>query len=477
MRFAHLTCALATGLALALVAGLVAGLAAAPAVASAPAPDEAMFRAIYRELVEINTTDSRGDTVKAARAMAARLIAGGLPRADVKVLSSGPRKGNMVARLRGTTAMKPMLLAAHIDVVEARREDWQFDPFKLQEVGGYFRGRGTVDDKAMAAIFVANLIRLHREGVKPGRDIILALTTDEELADSPHNGMHWLIDHHRKLIDAEFAINEGGGGTLIDGKPVRLNLQLAEKIYRSFRLEVKDPGGHSAMPRRDTAINRLAEALVRLSNFEFPARLNEVTRAYFAGIGRQSPEVLAAIKSLEAGDTSPQAISALIKRPAYNVQLRTTCVATMLAAGHAENALPQSASATVNCRLLPDEQPAFVEAEIRKAVADDRVTVVPLGAIVESPVTALSPAVLKAVETIAAEMWPGVPVIPTQSGGYTDSRWLRRAGVATYGVSGLFTEEGRSGAHGLNEQVGVAELLAAREFLYKLVKTLAATGP
>ncbi len=437
---------------------------------------ETAFRSIYKELVETNTTDSSGDTLKAARAMEARLLAGGLPKADVQVLSTAPRKGNLVARLRGTGAHRPLLLAAHIDVVEARREDWELDPFKLQEVGGYFRGRGVLDNKAMAAIFVDMLIRLRAEGWRPARDIILALTTDEELAASPHNGMQFLLEKHRALIDAELAINEGGGGVLRGGKPVRLNLQLAEKVYLSFRLEVKDAGGHSATPRRENAIYRLAEGLVRLSKLEFPARLNAVTSAYFArAAALEPPEVQAAIKSLQAGSASPEALSALSARPTYNALLRTTCVATMLEAGHAENALPQSARATVNCRLLPDERPDTVEAALKRALADDRITVAPLGMVVESPATPLSPVVLETVERISATMWPGVPVIPTQSSGYTDSRWLRRAGIPTYGVSGIFSEEGRSGVHGLNEQVGVAELLAGREFLYRLVRRLA--GP
>lgn len=447
----------------------------ATTVAATRGPDEELFRAIYRELVEINTTASAGDTLRAAKAMAARLTAAGWPRGDVEVLSTGPRKGNMVATLRGTGSQRPILLAAHIDVVEAKREDWSFDPFKLQEIDGYFRGRGTVDNKAMAAILVTNLIRYRNEGLKPERDIILALTTDEEIADSTHNGMRWLLENRRKLIDAEFAINEGGSGSMRNGQRVRLNVQLAEKVYRSFRLEVKDPGGHSATPRRDNAIYRLAEGLVRLSKFEFPARLNAVTSTYFELATRlETPEVKAAIKALQAGDARPEIIAPLSARPAYNAQIRTTCVATMVEAGHAENALPQSARATVNCRLLPDEQPLAVEAMLKQAVGDERIAVLPLGNVIESPASPLSPAVMNAVEAIAAAMWPGVPVVPTQSNGYTDSRWLRRAGIPTYGVSGLFSEEGRSGVHGLNEQVGGDELFASKEFLYRLVKKLTA---
>ena len=449
-------------------------LAASPLAAQTRGgPDEALFRSIYRQLVEINTTNSVGDTVAAAQAMAKRLIDAGLPADDVKVLSSGPRKGNLVARLRGTGAKKPLLLVAHMDVVEAKREDWDFDPFKLQEVDGYFRARGSVDDKAMASIFVANLIRYKSEEFRPERDIILALTSDEELSDSVHDGMRWLLENHRGLIDAEFALNEGGAGTLRDGKPVSANIQLAEKVYRTFTFEVKDPGGHSAQPRRDNAITKLAEGLVRLADFEFPARLNSVTAAWLKILTRlDAPEVRAALETLEKGDNRPESIKALTQRPSWNLAIRTTCVATMLEAGHAENAMAQTARATVNCRLLPDENPDNDERALKQVVADAKISVIPVGSVVDSPASPMSPLVLKAVEEISAEMWPGVPVIPTQSGGYTDSRWLRKYGVPAYGVSGLFSEEGKSGVHGLNEQVGVKELFESKEFLYRLVKRL-----
>ena len=456
------------------ISTLLMGTALACGAARAePAGDKALFRSIYKELVEINTTESTGDTLVAATAMAKRLTDAGFPAADVQVLSSGPRKGDMVARLRGTGAKKPMLLMAHMDVVEARREDWAFDPFVLQEADGYFRARGSIDDKAMAAIFVANLIRLRNEGARPERDIILALTTDEELADSPHDGTHWLLENHRDLIDAEFSLNEGGGGTLRDGKPVSSNIQLSEKVYRSFRLEVKDPGGHSALPRRDNAITRLAEGLVRIADYEFPARLNPVTGAYLQIVTKlDAPEVKSALAALLAGDNRPEVIAPLSKRPGYNAQIRTTCVATMLEAGHAENALAQTARATINCRLLPDENPDDVERGLKAAVKDDRIAVIPLGTVVDSPASPMSPEILQAVEQISADMWPGVPVIPTQSGGYTDSRWLRKYGVPAYGVSGVFSEEGKSGVHGLNEQVGVKQLFDAKEFLYRLVSRL-----
>jgi acetylornithine deacetylase/succinyl-diaminopimelate desuccinylase-like protein len=458
--------------------GLVAAVAlSTTACAQELTPKQKEFRRIYQELVEINTTNSAGDTVRAAEAMAAELKAGGLPAADVQVISSSPRKGDMVARLRGTGAKKPMLLIAHIDVVEAKREDWNFDPFKLQEVDGYFRGRGSIDDKAMASIFVANLIEYAKEGFRPDRDIILALTTDEELSDSPDDGAHYLLDHNRDLIDAEFAINEGGGGVLRDGKPFRMSVQHAEKVYQTYVLEVTDPGGHSASGRRDNAIYRLADALRRLGQFDFPASLNPVTRSFFERMAAAETGPAAdAIKALLAGSTDQPALMPLTVRPEYNSVIRTTCVPTLLDAGHAENALPQTARATVNCRILPDQPVADVEATLNRVIADDKVKVTPKGKAVLSPASPISPDFMRTVETPAAEMWPGVPVIPTMSGGYTDSRWLRNAGIPAYGVSGLFTDPVNSGVHGLNEQVRVKQLYESKEYLYRLVKALAAPG-
>jgi acetylornithine deacetylase/succinyl-diaminopimelate desuccinylase-like protein len=458
------------------IALLLTSLAAGTAGGQELTPGQKALREIYQELVEINTTESAGDTLRAAEAVATRLKAAGFPSADIHVISSGPRKGNLVARLRGTGARKPILLLAHLDVVEAKREDWKFDPFKLQEVDGYFRARGSIDDKAMASIFVANLIEYHRQGFKPDRDIILALTTDEELSDSPHDGAHYLLDHHRELIDAEFAINEPGHGVLRDGKPFQLPIQHAEKVYQTYVLEVKDRGGHSASGRRDNAIYWLADALQRLSQFDFPVRLNAVTRAFFEhAVAFEQPPTANAIKAMLAGHTDDAAaMMPLTTRPEYNAIIRTTCVPTRLEAGHAENALPQTARATVNCRILPDDV-ADVEHTLERVIADDRVKIAPKGRAVLSPASPINPEIMHAVESLANEMWPGVPVIPIMSGGYTDSRWLRNAGIPAYGVSGLFTDGPDSGVHGLNEHVGIKEFYQGKEFLYRLVKTLA--GP
>jgi acetylornithine deacetylase/succinyl-diaminopimelate desuccinylase-like protein len=440
-------------------------------------PQQQAFREIYKELVEINTTDSVGDTVKSAEAMAARLRGSGIPAADIQVISSGPRKGNMVARLRGTGARKPILLIAHMDVVEAKREDWAFDPFKLQEVDGFFRARGSIDDKAMASIFVVNLIEYAKEGFKPDRDIILALTADEELSDSPHDGAHYLLDHYRDLIDAEFAINEGGQGVLRAGKPFRMSVQLAEKVYQTYVLEVTDRGGHSASGRRDNAIYVMADALRRLGQFDFPVALNPVTRAFFERMATvETGQMAEAIEAMLAGRSDDVTIAPLTNRQDYNAVIRTTCVPTQMAAGHAENALPQTVRTTVNCRILPDQPVEEVARTLARVIADDRVKIIPKGTAVLSPASPINPDVMRTIETLSNEMWPGVPVIPVMSGGYTDSRWLRNSGIPSYGVSGLFIDLPTSGVHGFNEQVGVKELYDSKEYLYRLVKQLAAPG-
>ena len=458
-----------------LLACVVTVIAVADAAeAQAPSPQQQAFRDIYRELVEIDTTDS-GDTLKAAEAMAERLRAARFRNSDIRVISTGPRKGNLVARLRGTGERKPLLLLAHIDVVPPG-DGWQHDPFTLVEADGYFHGRGVIDDKAMAAIFLANLIEYHREGFKPERDIIVALTTDEELAHSPHNGVKWILDNERALIDAEFALNEGGGGALRNGRPFRLAVQLAEKVYQTYVLEVTDTGGHSASPRRDSPIYRLSAALTRLAQFDFPPRLNQVTRINFEKLAEtEAPTMAAAIKALLAGSNDPVALAPLSANATYNAQMRTTCVATLLEAGTVENALPQTARATVNCRILPDEPVEDTANVLARVIADEKVTITPKGRPMAAPPSPPHPDV-QAVARLADELWPGIPVQPTMSAGYTDNRWLRNAGIPAYGVSGLFSDQGRNGVHGRNERVPVKSVYASKEFLYRLVKQLAAPG-
>jgi acetylornithine deacetylase/succinyl-diaminopimelate desuccinylase-like protein len=435
--------------------------------------DQAALREIYRELVEINTTDSVGDNTQAAEAMAARLRAAGFPAADVQVLAPAPRKGNLVARFRGTGARKPLLLLAHLDVVEARREDWTTDPFTLVEKDGYFYGRGTSDDKAMAAIFVDTLIRLKREGFRPTRDIILALTADEELgSSSKYNGVRWLLANHRSLIEAELAINEGGGGEIRGGRHTVNRLQTGEKVPINFRLEVTNPGGHSSRPPKDNAIYQLAEGLVRLSGFEFPASLNETTRMYFERTASQHSGQLADdMRGAAKTPPDPAALARLSADSVYNSTLRTTCVATRLEGGHATNALPQTARATVNCRVLPGEKPEDVQATLVRVLASDKITVTATGEFIASPPSPLNPDLMSRVERITTEMWPGALVIPSMSTGATDSRWLRNAGIQSYGVSGLFYARD-SRAHGMDEHVSVSAFYEGQTFLYRLVKDL-----
>jgi acetylornithine deacetylase/succinyl-diaminopimelate desuccinylase-like protein len=456
---------------------LAAMLWGAAAVAQQPTAVQRDLRDIYRELVEINTTDSSGSCTEAARAMGARLRAGGLAEADVHILvpPGNAKKGNLVARYRGTGARKPLLLLAHIDVVEARREDWKRDPFKLTEEDGFFYARGASDDKAMAAAFVANLVRLRAENFRPERDLILALTCDEEIIPSDYNGVQFLLGSHRGLIDAELALNEGGGGQLDRaGKPVRLSIQAGEKVFQSYRLEVSNPGGHSAQPRKDNAIYQLAGGLARLGGFDFPFKLLPVTRAYFeklSGIveGAASGDIRAMLR--EPPDQA--AVARLSQNAAYNAQIRTTCVATMASAGEASNALPQRAQAVVNCRILPGESVPEVRSTLVRVLANDRIGVTPMGEATLSPPSPLTDAILGPVQSIAGQMWPGVPLVPTMSAGATDGRFLNNAGIPTYGISGMFSEPETANIHGVNERLPVRSLYEGQEFLHRLVKAVA----
>ena len=443
--------------------------------AAAAEGSDPLLRDIFKELVEINTTDSAGDTTRAAEAMAARLRAAGLAGEEVQVLTPFPRKGNLVARLRGTGARRPLLLVAHLDVVEARREDWSVDPFTFLEKDGYYWGRGSTDDKAMAAIFVRNLIRFRQEGFRPDRDIILALTADEEGGD--HNGVDWLIKNHRARIDAQYGINEGGRGIISRGRYLANQVQASEKVYQSYRLEVKNPGGHSSMPVRDNAIYRLAEALTRLAAFDFPPRLNEVTRAYFERMSALETEPLAAdMKAVTRVPPDPEAVARLARSPFFNAQMRTTCVATQLEGGHAENALPQRARAVVNCRILPGQPAAEVQQTLVKVLADPQLGVTPVGQAHPSPPSPLLPEVMQPIETVTQGLWPGLPVVPIMGTGATDSLYLREAGIPMYGVSGIFGDVDDVRAHGRDERIGVQQLYEGQEFLYRLVKVLSSNA-
>jgi acetylornithine deacetylase/succinyl-diaminopimelate desuccinylase-like protein len=436
--------------------------------------EQKRFHAIYKELVETNTSHSVGDNTLAARRMAKHLQDAGFAAADIEILEPFPKKGNLVLRMKGDGSKKPLLLLAHLDVVEALRADWKTDPFVLQETDGYFTARGSSDDKAMAAAFVSILSQLKREGYKPKRDLILALTSDEERGDVPSNGVYWLVNNRRALIEAELGLNEGGGGELRNGKPFLNRLQVAEKMYTSYRFTVRNPGGHSSLPVPENAIYTLSDALGRLSTHRFPVKLAEVTRAYFERSAKLAPpgQLADDMRAVGAGTADAAVYDRLSAQAFYNAQLRTTCVATMLQGGHAENALPQSATAVVNCRILPHDDPAAVDAEVRR-IAGSKVEVTSLNPPLASPPSPLRPDVMAIIEGLTNEMWPGVPVVPSMSSGATDSRFLRNIGIPAYGISGIFIEPSDYRAHGLDERVPQASLYAGREFLYRLVKRLA----
>ena len=464
-----------------LVGSALAGLLSAAPHSAAQLPRthwDSVARSLLEELVEINTQNSDGSTLQAAHAMAARLRAAGFPDSDVVVLENAPRKGNLVARLRGrSTGKKPLLLLSHIDVVEAKPEDWTLPPYQFVERDGLFFGRGVADDKDEAAIHLAILMRLKAENYVPDRDIIVALTTDEEGGGA--NGVAWLLQNHRQLIDAEFAFNEGGGGRVRDTVRVSHDVQASEKKVQNFMLEVTNPGGHSSVPRRDNAITQLATALTRIGPDIFPVRLNEVTREYFARLAplveKENPDLARAMRTIVRDERDSAAAALVSQDPRYNSQLRTTCVATMLEGGHARNALPQRARAYVNCRVLPDETPEYVKSVLERVIGDTGVRVVAQGSARNSPPSPLTPALMAEIERITREMWPGVPVLPTMSTGATDGLYLRNAGIPTYGVSGLFYPE--TYAHGMNERIPAKAFYEGLEFMYRLVRAVTGGRP
>ena len=435
--------------------------------------EQKRFHAIYKELVETNTTHSSGDNTLAARRVAKHLKDAGFADADLQIFEPFPKKGNLVVRLKGDGSKKPLLLLAHLDVVEALRSDWKTDPFSLREDEGFFTARGSIDDKSMAAAFVSIFAQLKREGFRPKRDIILALTADEERGDVPSNGVYWLVNNKRELLEAELGINEGGGGELKDGKPFILRMQVAEKMYTTYQFTVRNPGGHSSLPVPENAIYVLAEALGRVSGHKFPVKLSEGTRSYFERSAKVSSGQLADdMRAVASGEADDKTIERLSQSAFFNAQLRTTCVATRVQAGHAENALPQSATAIVNCRILPHDDAKAVDTEVQR-LAGSKVEVKQLNPPLASPPSPLRPDVVKVVESLTQQMWPGVPVIPSMSTGATDSRFLRNLGMPVYGVSGLFVDPADYRAHGLDERITQKALYEGREFMYRLVRQLA----
>ncbi len=462
-------------------------LMSAPAFAEPAADDEASFRALYKELVETNTSLSAGSCTLAAARMAARLKAAGF--ADTQLLPFAapdhPQEGGLVALYPGRDPKaKAILLLAHLDVVEAKREDWSRDPFVLVEENGNFYARGAVDDKAEAAIWVDTLVRLRRENFRPRRTIKLALTCGEETAGA-FNGAEWLVKNKRDLIDAAFALNEGAAGELgADGHRIALDIQAGEKTAQNFRLEVTNRGGHSSRPVKDNAIYHLAAALTRISAYDFPPQFTDGNRAYFSGMAKieaakGEANVAAAMNAFVKNPDDAAAIALVSARdPTWNATLRTTCVATMLDAGHATNALPQRARANINCRIFPGVAPEAVRRELETLVADPAVTVTQLETRgPSSPPPPLTREVLGPVEKLAAQYWPGVPVLPILQPGATDGQFLNAAGIPTYGFEPVFIGPDLGNIHGLNEYVSVKALLEGRDFLYRLVRLYAQNPP
>jgi acetylornithine deacetylase/succinyl-diaminopimelate desuccinylase-like protein len=447
---------------------------ATPAQTTRPAPEQQLAHDIYKQFIEIPSGFTTGSTTPVAEAAAARLKAAGFSDSDIFLGGANPKKENLVVRYHGSGKRKPVLLLAHIDVVEAKRDDWSLDPFLLTEKDGYFYGRGTGDDKAQAAIWIANLIQYKKEGFVPDRDIIVALTADEE-GGGPFNGVDWLIKNHRELIDADFCLNEGGWGEIIDGKHVANYLQVSEKYVINFRLEVHNKGGHSSLPVPDNAIYRLAAALTRMSNFAFPLKTNEVTSAYFRRMSEidSSPLKQDLLQVSQGSQDAMQRVAAAA--PAYNATLRTTCVATLLEGGHAVNALPQLAAATVNCRVLPEDSPQYVQESLRKAIADDQVSLQVIGDPEQGPASPLRLDVLDAATRVTSKLWPGVQVVPNMVMGATDGRSLRIAGIPTYGIQGIFIDRDDIRFHGRDERIYVQSFYEGQAFLYDLVKALSST--
>jgi acetylornithine deacetylase/succinyl-diaminopimelate desuccinylase-like protein len=437
-------------------------------------PEQQLAHDIYKELVEINTADSTGNVTTAATAVANRFRAAGFPASDIFEGGGRADKGNVVIRYHGTGARKPLLLLAHLDVVQALQKDWSADvpPFKFTERDGYYYGRGTGDDKAMASIFIANLLRMKREHYKPDRDIILALTADEE--GGPANGVRWLIANHRDLIDAAYLLNEGGGGSLRDGKPFINAVGAAEKVSTNFTVSTANRGGHSSVPRDDNAITQLSAALVKIGGYQFAVHLNEVSTAYFAGTANiETPEMGAAMRAIVKDANDAAASATISKNSRYRSMLRTTCVATMLNGGHARNALPQSASANVNCRMAPGDDPADVRAQLMKAIGDTGVHISAAPAMEHAAPSPLSSEVMGPITKVTREVFgPSVMVLPTMGTGATDSKYMRAIGIPGYGVSGLMSDPNDNRAHGRDERVLIRSYYESQDFLYRLVKEL-----
>jgi acetylornithine deacetylase/succinyl-diaminopimelate desuccinylase-like protein len=465
-RFPTLACAMA----------LLCGAAFAQSQA-ALSPEHQAARDIFKQLIEINTTDTpAGNVTAAAEAMAERFRTAGFPAEDIHVDGPKPNKKNLVVRLHGRGAGKPILFIAHLDVVEALRQDWSMDPFKFNEVDGFFYGRGTSDIKQGDTILVANFIRLKKEGWIPARDLILALTADEEGGDS--NGAQWLAQNHRDWIDAEYCINtDAGDFETKKGKRMLLGMQTSEKNYVDFRLEVKSNGGHSSRPVKDNAIYHLSQGLARLADFDFPVSLNETTRGYFERTATlESPATGPDFRAVIGSDHAKagEAAKRLSQTAFFNALLRTTCVATRLEGGHANNALPQTAAANVNCRMLPQDSLQNVQDTLKRVLADDRIVVSVVGEAVPAPASAINPLIVSKLQALSAKLYGGLPIVPVMDTGASDGKYLRIAGIPTYGVPGVFEDVDDVRAHGKDERIGVKDFYDGVDFYYEFIKSLGA---
>jgi len=462
-------------------------LLASSAAAQSPDPAGRMARDILRELIGINTTDSSGDNTAAAKAMAKRFLDAGFPPGDMQVLvpEGYPKKGNLVVRLRGAanSKLRPILLLGHLDVVEARREDWTTNPFELVEKDGYFYGRGTLDMKGYDAVMVTALLKMKQDGFKPSRDLILALTSDEE--SGPANGVDWLLKNHRALLDAEYVLNGDAGGVTTDkGKAIEVGVSAAEKIYADFQLTVTNPGGHSSRPSPENAIYRLAEALIKVSRSPFPFELNPVTRAFFQSVAAyETPQNAADMKAILRQPPETGAIERLSAEPRYNSLLHTTCVATRLNAGHANNALPQTAQAVINCRILPGHTPEEVRQQLIAKIADPKVSVGYIegktnqvqdrapdksGAAPVLP----SPEAMKALERVADAFWPGAGVVPNMQTGASDSKYTVAAGMPSFGVGEIAIDRNDNRSHGKDERIPVKSFDESVKFFDRYLRAL-----
>lgn len=443
----------------------------AMAQVSALSPDQQQAHAIFKELIEINTTHSSGNTTVAAIAMAKRLKDAGFDQKDVNVIGPEPRNQNLIVRLHGSGKKPAILFLGHLDVVEARREDWSMDPFVLTETGGYFYGRGSLDMKESVAILISNFIRMKREGFTPDRDLILALTAGEE-SGGEYNGVEWLLKNRYPLIDAGFCINlDAGEPQRKGGKRVLRPVQISEKGIFYMTLEVKNPGGHSSQPSKNNAIYHLAGGLVNMEAFDFPLELTEVTKSYFSTMSLvESGQLAADMKAVAGNMPDSGAVDRLAKLPYYNALMRTTCVATVLEGGNSINALPQLARATVNCRLLPGTSQAEVVNKMTGVLNDSQIVVSVIIPLINSPASDLNPEILQTVNRVSNSLWPGIPVLPVMGVGASDGKYLRAAGMPTYGISGVFLDVDDFRMHGKDERIRVDDFYDGLQYNYELIK-------